>query len=100
VLALAAGGAFGTLIAGLAIVGIIAALPFLWNFAVKAITFVYNFNWNVTDAELDQQLEAKLNALYGMTGSVAGQLMGYFVCGALPGAVAFAFNPAVARVSS
>ncbi|MBD2743655.1 hypothetical protein [Coleofasciculus sp. FACHB-1120] len=98
VLIMAAGGAFGSLLAGIAMIAILVALPVLWSLGLKAIQYVYTFNWNVTDAELDKQLETKLEALYGMTGALVGQLMGYFICGALPGTVAFAFNPAVAKV--
>lgn len=34
-----------------------------------------------------------------MTGNVLGSALGYITCGALPGVVAFAFNPAVAKVA-
>lgn len=33
-----------------------------------------------------------------MLGETVGQALGYLVCGAIPGAIAFAFNPAVAKV--
>jgi hypothetical protein len=57
--------------------------------------FVFNFNANASDAELDAALEAKIESFYGLLGSAVGSSMGYLVCGALPGAIAFAFNPAV-----
>lgn len=78
--------------------GLLASLPQLWGFVVNTVQYVFNFNWNITDKELDQQIEAKINTFYGMIGQTAGTAMGYLVCGALPGAVSFAFNPTVARV--
>ncbi|MBW4480846.1 MAG: hypothetical protein KME54_29435 [Tolypothrix brevis GSE-NOS-MK-07-07A] len=62
---------------------------------VNTTNFVFNFNANASDAELDAALIAKIESFYGLLGSAVGSSMGYLVCGALPGAVAFAFNPAV-----
>ncbi|NEU76951.1 hypothetical protein PI95_031760 [Hassallia byssoidea VB512170] len=57
--------------------------------------FIINFNINKSDTELDAELVAKIESFYGLLGEAVGSAMGYLVCGALPGAVAFAFNPAV-----
>ncbi|MGI8502047.1 MAG: hypothetical protein ACR2LR_13050 [Hassallia sp.] len=65
------------------------------NMVVNTTNFVFNFNVNASDAELDAALEAKVESFYGLLGSAVGSSMGYLVCGALPGAIAFAFNPAV-----
>jgi hypothetical protein len=61
----------------------------------NTINFVFNFNVNASDEELAAALEAKIESFYGLLGAAVGSSMGYLVCGALPGAVAFAFNPAV-----
>jgi hypothetical protein len=57
--------------------------------------FIINFNVNKTDAEFDAELVSKIEGFYGLLGETVGSAMGYLVCGALPGAIAFAFNPAV-----
>jgi hypothetical protein len=58
--------------------------------------FVLNFNINTTDEELNKQLENQIKRFYGLFGNVVGSSMGYLVCGAIPGALSFAFNPTVA----
>lgn len=59
---------------------------------VRAKEFILNFNWNPSDADLDNQIKNAFNALPGIAGTVAGKSVGYLACGALPGAVIFAFN--------
>ncbi len=79
-------------------VGIIVSLPAIYSFMVSTGQALWNFNWNATDAELEGQIQSSFEAFYGMTGAAAGTLMGWLVCGAVPGAISFAFNPAVAKV--
>ncbi|MBW4568046.1 MAG: hypothetical protein KME31_08485 [Tolypothrix carrinoi HA7290-LM1] len=62
---------------------------------INTTNFVVNFNINQSDAELDAALTAKIESFYGLLGETVGSAVGYLVCGAIPGAVAFAFNPAV-----
>lgn len=69
----------------------------MYGFVVGAVQRIWNFNWNITDKELDAATSAQ-SALYGMLGSAVGQALGYLVCGAIPGAFSFVFNPAVAKV--
>ncbi len=76
--------------------GVIVSLPNIYSFFVQGFYGVWNFNWNATDQELDKQLEQQLLGLYGQLGAVAGSAVGYLVCGALPGTLAFAFNPTLA----
>lgn len=78
-------------------VGLLLSLPSLYGFVVGGIQRIWNFNWNITDREIDA-IQANLQSLYGMVGETVGQALGYLVCGAIPGAIAFAFNPAVAKV--
>lgn len=78
-------------------IGIITSLPALFGTAVRTYQYVYNFNWNQTDQELDSKLKSQMESLYGLTGGLLGSSVGYLVCGALPGATAFAFNPTMAR---
>lgn len=78
-------------------IGVITSLPAMFGFGVRTTQFVFNFNWNQTDKELTEKLKGQMESLYSLTGGLLGASMGYLVCGALPGAASFAFNPAVAR---
>jgi hypothetical protein len=94
-------GAMGKLIGGLTRgvlknplvqAGIFVALV---GSTVNTFNFAVNFNINSTDDELLKQIEEKINNFYGLFGSAVGSSLGYLMCGALPGSIAFAFNPAV-----
>ena len=64
----------------------------LWGIFVQSVNFIYNFNFNTTDAELQAQITAAQNALAGQLGSTLGNAVGYLTCGAVPGTVIFAYN--------
>jgi hypothetical protein len=64
----------------------------LWSLIVASVQFVWNFNWNITDKELDQQLQNSFNVLASMLGGTLGNAFGYLACGVLPGAIIFSFN--------
>jgi hypothetical protein len=94
--AIASLGTIGALTASFLLAGAIGfTLTQVVSIVASTTNFVFNFNVNASDAELDAALEAKIESFYGLLGSAVGSSMGYLVCGALPGAVAFAFNPAV-----
>ncbi|GAX43446.1 hypothetical protein NIES4075_44590 [Tolypothrix sp. NIES-4075] len=67
-------------------------LTSLWGLFVSTAQFIYNFNWNITDKEIDTQINTRWAALSGMFGGALGNLVGYLGCGVLPGAVIFTFN--------
>lgn len=93
---LASLGTVGALSAGMIGAGLIGfSLTQLVSVVVGTSNFVLNFDINQTDEQLDQLLVQKLESFYGLLGTTVGTSMGYLVCGAIPGAVAFAFNPAV-----
>ncbi|MCC5620710.1 hypothetical protein [Nostoc sp. CHAB 5715] len=112
-LAAAVGGAVivgaGVALAGLASLGTVGALSAsfigagmaafsltqLVSIVASTSNFVLNFDINQTDEQLDQLLAQKIEGFYGLLGNVVGESMGYLVCGAIPGAISFAFNPAV-----
>lgn len=99
----------GAAIAGLASLGTVGALTasmlvaggigFSVTQIVSVVTntsnFIVNFDVNQTDEQLDELLKSKIESFYGTLGETVGSSLGYLVCGALPGAVAFAFNPTV-----
>lgn len=69
------------------------ALSRIWAWTVQATQFVWNFNWNQTEQQADAEIRNRLLALSGYWGGVAGQTVGWLICGALPGAVVTQFNP-------
>ncbi|RAM49467.1 MAG: hypothetical protein C6Y22_22190, partial [Hapalosiphonaceae cyanobacterium JJU2] len=87
------GGLTAALIGASLTAGVITSI---YSVAVNTTNYVLNFNINVTDEELDKQLESQIKRFYGLFGNVVGSSMGYLVCGAIPGALSFAFNPTLA----
>lgn len=64
----------------------------LWSMFTSAVAFVWNFNWNTSDQELDNVLKAELLKLSGLAGAAVGSTIGWLTCGALPGMLVFSFN--------
>lgn len=62
---------------------------------VGAVIFIDNFNWNITDEALDEQLKSLRLGLTSQLGTAAGALSAAIVCGLAPGVVAFKFNEAL-----
>lgn len=90
-LAVAGVGAF--LSAGLLTqVGILLTISALFTFVIGTIQILWNFNWLVSDKEIEQEIKAAQNGLYGIAGELVGQSLGYVVGGALPGAFTFLLN--------
>lgn len=67
-----------------------------WGQAVKASLFLLNFNWNISDKQLDDQIKQAEIALAGARGSLAGQSLGFAVCGLIPTATIAVFNEPLA----
>jgi hypothetical protein len=67
-----------------------------WSIIVQSAQFAWNFNWDVTDQQLDAMLNNLQILIASQLGATAGSLAGYLVCGALPGAVMLKFNKALA----
>ncbi|HLO51227.1 MAG TPA: hypothetical protein VK211_22625, partial [Kamptonema sp.] len=53
-----------------------------------------NFNWNMSDKELDAQVKAAQNSLWGVAGETLGTVLGTALCGVIPGAAVVRVNPA------
>lgn len=64
----------------------------LWSGIVAATQFIYNFNWNTTDKELDETASKAFDPVFGQLGATLGNATGYLMCGALPGLAIMAFN--------
>lgn len=83
--------AFKTILSGLTL-----TFNALWGLTVRTFGFIWNFNWNVTNKELDEQIKGTYLALAGALGGTVGASMGYAVCGALPGAIIATVNEPLA----
>lgn len=55
--------------------------------------YIWNFNWNQTDAQLNSQLEAAQAGLAGISGGALGNFLGYATCGIIPAAGITVFSP-------
>ncbi len=77
-------------------IGVLLTLSALFTFVMTSIQILYNFNWAISDEDINKEVKAAYDSLYGLTGGLLGKSLGYLVCGALPGVVSFAFNKGVA----
>lgn len=64
----------------------------IWGLIVQTTQFVYTFNWQQTDEQLDQYVKNMQASLSGQFGGTLGQLTGWLACGIIPSAGIFAFN--------
>ena len=64
----------------------------IFRTVVDTLTFIYNFNWNITDEQIDQKFANFKIILAGHLGEVAGNAAGYLVCGVLPSAAMLTIN--------
>jgi len=67
-----------------------------WSYCVSNFNFVWNFNWNATDKELDEQIKQGEIALAAARGGLRGKALGYLVCGLVPTATIAVFNEPMA----
>lgn len=68
----------------------------LWGVLVAAFHYVWTFNWNATDAQLDAAIKQGFVQLAGTFGATLGNALGYVVCGAIPGLLTATFNEPLA----
>ncbi|AFZ22371.1 hypothetical protein [Allocoleopsis franciscana] len=88
-------GAF--LSAGLLVqIGVLLTLSVLFGAVMGIVRVLWNFNWAEDDKSLDAEIKAAYDSLYGLAGGFLGKSLGFLVCGAIPGAVAFSFNKGMA----
>jgi hypothetical protein len=81
------GGALSGLWSGLS-----WTLSGLWGLGVSAFQFTWNFNWNISDREIDAEIGAAWKRLGLSVAGALGNAVGWLACGALPGTVIAAFN--------
>ena len=68
----------------------------LWSLAIRGALYIYNFNWNLTDEELDARMAALVNQLGSQLGGTIGNSLGYLVCGVVPAALLLTVNKPMA----
>jgi hypothetical protein len=64
----------------------------LWGLLISGVNFIYNYNWNITDDDIDKQVKQSWINFAGVLGGEVGESLGFFTCGVLPAATTFAFN--------
>jgi len=64
----------------------------LYQAVVGGLRFLANFNWNISDVQIDTQLEALNKRIWAQLGETIGVTLGYTVCGLLPSAGIMTFN--------
>lgn len=69
----------------------------LGNSFVQARQFLSNFNWQITDEQLDKQFENQIDGWFSVLGSALGRTLGNVVCGGVAGALVMKFNPRAAN---
>lgn len=83
---------FGGWIIGKIVSSISFSFTEIWGLIVQGVTFIYNFNWNSTDEQLDQYIKGMQNALVAQFGGTIGNLFGWVACGLAPSAGIFVHN--------
>lgn len=64
----------------------------LWGLFVSTTQFIWNFNWQMSDTEIDNQIKSRWAVIAGLLGGTLGNAIGYLACGITPAATIFAFN--------
>lgn len=68
----------------------------LWAQITRGVVFLLNFNWNISDADLDAQIKQAEIGLASAQGTLVGTALGYAICGAVPAATVAVFNQPLA----
>lgn len=67
----------------------------LWGLIVSAGFAIANFNWNISDKDIDILIKNRWITFASQLGGTVGNSLGYFVCGIVPSVTAFTFNEAL-----
>lgn len=92
-LAAIAGWMGGSLLAN---IGITVTAGTLLSLFITGTRSLWNFNWNISDSQIEAQFKSKMITLSGRTGEILGTTLGGVICGwGLGTAIAY-FNPSLA----
>lgn len=94
----AATGAFAALLAAPLLVqmGVLVTITALFIAAKTIIPIIFRFDFNISDKKIEEAMKTSLDQLYEPFGEFLGNALGFLVCGAAPGALAFVFSPVMA----
>ncbi len=76
-LKLGIGGKIGSIIAAIGLGGLI-------RMAIGGVSFLWNFNWQVTDKQIETQQKAIMSNIWGVAGAALGSAIGTLLCGTAP----------------
>lgn len=77
-------GLGGLIKTGLGIILAGFTLGNLIRFGVRSVNFLWNFNWNVTDKQIEAQQKSLLLNIIRQAGATIGAAIGSLVCGTIP----------------
>lgn len=63
-----------------------------WGWIVSTTQFIWNFDWNQTDAQIDKQIFEKWASVTFRMGGLFGRSVGWLACGVTPGLIIASFN--------
>ena len=69
-----------------------ASFTGLWTLLVQTSSFIYNFNWNITEEEITQRFQQSRLIISGLAGGTIGNSLGFLACGVAPSAAILAVN--------
>lgn len=64
----------------------------LWGIIVNTTAFIFNFNWNISDKDIDAQFQSIKLRIAGQLGGTVGNLLGFLACGVVPAVGIMSFN--------
>lgn len=77
---------------GVAFLGKAFSVTKIVQFFIQAAVYIYHFDFNISDKEIDNRIKSALLSLSAMAGGLVGQTLGWVVCGVLPAALVVVFN--------
>jgi hypothetical protein len=71
----------------------LATIQNVWSQLVSLKNFIWNFNWNQSDEELENNIKAQWSQVLTQIGGGFGQIVGWSYCGFIPSALTLFINP-------
>lgn len=63
-----------------------------WEMISSGGLFLLDFNFNISEEEIQKQIDAAYTQIFAAAGGVIGMSLGYFVCGAIPSGALMVIN--------
>lgn len=68
----------------------------LWGAFTQGVNALWNFNFSVSDKDIEEQVNSMWNSFGSLLGGTLGNLVGFTACGALPGSALLVLNEGLA----